>query len=160
MRISTEVNGKKRVRRVAALLCGAVLAAAPALAQDAGGPPPPPPPGQHGPGGPGMMMRGMDRELNLTADQKTQVHAIMEETRTKAEALRDNSSLSQKDRREQMMKLHEDSMAKVRALLTDEQKTKFDQMQKERREHMRGPRGEGAGQGEGSAPPPPPPPQQ
>lgn len=111
-------------------------------------------------------MHQMDRELNLTADQQKQVHDIMADTRSKAEALRGNTSLSQQDRHEQMRKLHEDSMDKVRSLLTDEQKTKFDQLRTERRhqmrEHMRAHRGAGegtgAGAGEGSAPPPPPPP--
>ena len=152
---------------LALLLCGAVLSALPALAQqDAGGPPPPPPageqgPGMHrGPGGPGARMHEELKQLNLSADQEKQVHAIMESERPKMDALRDNSSMDQADRRKEMMKIHEDATSKIRAVLTEDQKKKFDELQKQDREHMRAGRGRrgGMGEGDGSVPPPPPPP--
>lgn len=154
----------------AVLLFGAVLTLPHARAQQDGPPLPPPPgaegqhpggPGGRGPGGPGGPMR-MLRELDLSEAQKAQVKTIMEEQRSRAEAVRNNTSLSEQDRRREMMKIHEEGMHKVRAILTDEQKTKFDAMEKRQREGMREHRGEGMGQGhgEGAPPPPPPPPSQ
>jgi Spy/CpxP family protein refolding chaperone len=154
----------KMMSRAALLLCSAALLALPALPavaqQDAGGAPPTM--GDHGPGGPGGGPMRMLRELNLTPDQQKQVHEIMEGQRAKIEALRDNSSLSQEDRRHEMMKIHEEGMQKVRAILTEEQKKKLDEMEKHMREHMRDRREDGQGMsgGDSSAPPPPPPPQQ
>jgi Spy/CpxP family protein refolding chaperone len=95
----------------------------------------------------------MQHELNLTDDQTTQVKAILEDTRTKSEALRSNSSLSQDDRRSQMMTIRKAESDKVEALLTPDQKTKYEAMQAKMRDRMRG----GApGREGGDAPPPPP----
>ncbi|HEV2578245.1 MAG TPA: hypothetical protein VGU25_13640 [Acidobacteriaceae bacterium] len=152
--------------RSAVLACGLSIAAAgAAVAQDQT--PPPPPQGQMGPpngGGPrgGMMDPGrraerMKHELNLTDDQTSQVKTILEDSRTKMEALRSNSSLSQDDRRSQAMSLRKAENDKIEALLTPDQKTKFATMQQQMRDRMRngGPEGAPAG---GPPPPPPPPP--
>lgn len=142
--------------RALALVCGAALLALPALAQqDAGGPPP----GQTGERGPGGQMRGMMRDLNLTPDQEKQAREIFEAQRSRMEALRDNSSLSQEDRRAEMRKIHEEGMQKLRAILTDEQKAKLDEMEKRQREHMREEHRDQGGD-QGTMPPPPPPPAQ
>ncbi len=131
-----------------------------AHAQDT--PPPPPPPGNTqgpppqggpgGPGGPGRRMEEMAKQLNLTPDQTTQLRAIMQEQRTKMEALRSDTSDTQRDRRKQMMAIHEEEVGKIHAILTPEQKTKYDAMQAEMRDQMRDRRRDGGG------PPPPPPP--
>jgi len=148
--------------RSAVLVCGLCMTAAgAAVAQDQA--PPPPPAGQAGPppGGRGMMMdpgRRADRmkhELNLTDDQTSQVKAILEDSRTKMEALRSNSSLSHEDMRSQMMAIRKSENDKIEALLTADQKTKYEAMQEHMRDRMRG--GEN---GEAPPPPPPPPPPQ
>jgi periplasmic protein CpxP/Spy len=96
-------------------IVGMCLLATPATSviaqQDA--PPPPPPSDGMRPGGPGgdrMADRMADR-LNLTTDQRSQLKAIQQSTR------------------QQEMELRKAEMAKIRALLTDEQRAKFDQMQ-------------------------------
>ncbi len=116
---------------------------------------PPPPRGPGGPGGPGRRMEEMVKQLNLTPDQATQFKTIMQEQRTKMEALRSDTSDSKRDRRKEMMAIHEDSEAKIHAMLTPEQKTKYDAMQAQMRDQMRERRQDGGG-----APPPPPPPSQ
>jgi Spy/CpxP family protein refolding chaperone len=94
----------------------------------------------------------LKQNLNLTDDQTSQVKTIFEDSRTKMEALRSNSSLSQDDRRSQMMSLRKAENDKIEALLTPDQKTKYAALQQQMRGRMRG------GPPNGEAPPPPPPP--
>ena len=145
-------NFRSSVLRVAVLAIGAtVLSTLPAMAQDPSGPPPPQ--DQAGPrrGGPGRMgnqVEFLTKKLNLTSDQVTQVKAIDADTMSQMKALRDDSSVAGADKRTKMMDIHKASQGKIRALLTDDQKTKFDALQAQMRER-RGNRGGGDG------PPPP-----
>jgi protein CpxP len=81
-------------------------------------------------GGRGMMMNAdrLSQELNLTPEQKTKVEGIFQEQRTQMMALRQDSSVSQDDRREKMEKIRETTHNKIRDVLTSEQKEKFDKM--------------------------------
>jgi protein CpxP len=152
---------RKTTIQVAILALGmTALSALPAMAQDSSAPPPPPPPqgeaGPHGRGGPGGMrgdqVKFLTQKLNLTADQVTQVKAIDEDAQKQSKAVREDTSVAGPDKRAKMMDIHKASQDKIRALLTDDQKTKFDALQAQMRER-RGNRGDGDG------PPPPPPPQ-
>jgi Spy/CpxP family protein refolding chaperone len=142
---------RKTVLRVVFLaLSLTALSALPAMAQD---PAAPPPPGQGGPRGGGMrghQVEFLTKQLNLTPDQVTQVKAIDADTWKQAKAVQDDTSVAGPDKRAKMMEIHKDSQEKIRALLTDDQKTKFDALQAQMREH-RGNRGGGYG------PPPAPP---
>jgi Spy/CpxP family protein refolding chaperone len=133
--------------RSAVLVCGLSIAAvSAAVAQDQAPPPPPPGTSMQGPppgGGRGGMMdpgRRTDmlkQNLNLSDDQASQVKAIFEDSRTKMEGLRSNSSLSQDDRRSQMMTIRKAENDKVEALLTPDQKTKYAALQEQMRGRMR-----------------------
>jgi periplasmic protein CpxP/Spy len=144
------------VEAAAVLAAATFFGAVPALAQattppasQADAPPPPPDGGRHRGGmGPEHRVEMLQHALNLSADQTTQVKAVMESERPKMEALRANTSLSPEDRRTQMMAIHQDENTRIRALLTADQATKYDAMAARMREH-RGPMGN---------PPPPPPP--
>ena len=148
--------------RIATLaLCTAVAGAVPMLAQDTSAPPmqqdgPP----RGGPGGRGGMMGGerqmemMTKQLNLTPEQVTSIKAIEDDSRKQSMALREDTSTPQEQKRDKMMAIRTASMAKVKALLTDEQKTKYDAMMARMRE--RGPGGRGPGGPDGPPPPPPP----
>ena len=101
--------------------------------------------GPGGPGGPGghRHMPSVDEQtsqlatdLNLTDDQKAQVKAILQDQRDQMKKLMEDSSGSRQDNWSKMREIHEKSSAKIRDLLTDEQKTKFDKIQAERRQHM------------------------
>jgi Spy/CpxP family protein refolding chaperone len=146
------------IRTAALTFSGALLFAIPMMAQDSApqAPPPPPPPAGHmGPGGGGMGARRLEMlttRLNLTADQQAQVKAIDEDSMKQAQAVRSDTSLSQDDRRAKMMNIRKASDDKIRALLTDDQKTKFDALQAEMKARMQN--------RDGGAPPPPPPPPQ
>jgi Spy/CpxP family protein refolding chaperone len=153
----------RMLRAAAVLLCGAGLAMSSAMAQQSAPPPPPdgqmqgPPPGGQWGRGPNAERRVemLQKRLNLSADQTAQVKAIFEGERGKMEALRANTSLAPQDRRSQMMAIHQDGEAKIQAVLTPDQKTKYEEMQAKERERMQE-RRQGGG-GDGSAPPPPPP---
>lgn len=150
------------------LLCGVLLASPGSVAQQELPPPsgqqgPPPPPGNRGPE---QRLQRMQQELNLTPDQTEKVRSIFAADREKFMAIRNDSSLSQEDRRDKMMKLQHEQNDKVKAVLDDSQKAKFDQMQTRMRDRMGRP-GAGApppAPGEnvpappppGSTPPPPP----
>jgi Spy/CpxP family protein refolding chaperone len=141
--------------QVAILALGLIaLTALPTMAQDPSAPPPPQ--DQAGPrqGGPGRgnQVEFLTKKLNLTADQVTQVKAIDEDAAKQSKAVREDTSVAGPDKRAKMMDIRKASQDKIRALLTDDQKTKFDALQAQMRER-RGNRGDGDG------PPPPPPPQ-
>jgi hypothetical protein len=84
--------------------------------------------------------------LGLNDTQTSQVKAIFEDSRTKMETVRSNSSLSQDDRRSQMMSMRKAENDKVEALLTADQKTKYEAMEQEMRGRMRGGNGGGTPQ--------------
>jgi protein CpxP len=137
-------------------LCTTALSALPAIAQD-----PAPPPAQDQTAPPGGGHRGpgqreehqvefLTKKLNLTPDQVGQVKAIDDDSRKQMMALREDTTVSRDDKRSKMMDIHKASQDKIRAVLTDDQKTKYDALQaqmKERRESRDGNQG---------APPPPP----
>jgi Spy/CpxP family protein refolding chaperone len=121
------------------LLCGAV-AIIPVKAQDAA--PQTAPQADAQPGGRADRMQGrqlemLTRRLNLTADQQTQVKAIQQDTRQQMMAVHNDSSLSQDQQRSKMMEIRKSSQDKIRAVLTDDQKTKYDAMQAQMRGRMR-----------------------
>ena len=84
----------------------------------------------------------MLKDLNLTDAQKEQFKKNNEEMRPKMEALRGNTTLSQDEKRTQMKALREEQKAKMDALLTPDQKVKFEEARKKMMEE-RGQKGEG-----------------
>ncbi|HLJ86455.1 MAG TPA: hypothetical protein VKZ53_06505 [Candidatus Angelobacter sp.] len=79
-------------------------------------------------------VKDLTQKLNLSADQQTKVKSIVEDIHQQANAVMKDESLSQDDRRSKMRTLHENGMSRVREVLNDDQKKKFDQM---RDEHMK-----------------------
>ncbi len=139
--------------RVALLAVCTSAFAVPMLAQDA-----PPPQGQRGPGrgGPEQQQRQLDMmtsQLSLTPDQVTQIKTIQADGRAKMMAMRDDTSTSQDDKRAKMMSMHQEEQGRIRGILTDDQKPKYDAMLKQMQER----RGGGGYGGNGGAPPQPPP---
>jgi periplasmic protein CpxP/Spy len=130
----------KSMKRAALLLtAGTIAAVMPAMmhAQD----PAAPPAGQQqgggygggGRGGRGMMdpdqrLAMLDQQLTLTADQKASIKPILVDSQKKMMDLRNNSSLSRDDLRTQMMAIRTDQDTRIKAVLTADQKTKYDAM--------------------------------
>ena len=150
--------GRNGRRVAAAAVLTLAMSGMMAMAQDPSGPPPPPqqqdgqgpPPGgrMHGRGGPERQVEMLTKRLDLTPDQVTQGKAIDLDTMTQMKALRSDTTMSQDDRHSKMMSLHQAAQTKIRAVLNDEQKTKFDAMEAHRRDRME--------HGDGQGPPPPP----
>lgn len=145
----------------AVAICSLALSTAPLLAQDNSGTAPQASqqdgagaPGGHHRGGPMGGERRLDhmtKALNLSPDQVSQVKAIDQDSMTQMKALHDDTSTDKTDKRAKMMSIREASDTKIRAVLNDEQKTKFDAMQAHMKERAKNRRGGDQG------PPPPPP---
>ncbi|HTW57773.1 MAG TPA: hypothetical protein VMD99_06580 [Terriglobales bacterium] len=91
----------------------------------------------------------LTKQLKLTSDQQPKVLDILKSEQSQMEALHNDSSTSQEDRRSKMMEIRKSSDDQIRALLDSDQQKKFDEMQS-RHEHWG--RGQGQGQGQGSGP--------
>ena len=92
----------------------------------------------------------LTKELNLTQDQQDKIKPILEDQQKQMEALRNDSSVQGQDRFAKMRDIRKDHMDQIRNVLTSDQQTKFDEMQKRMME-----RGGRRGQGGGGNPPQP-----
>jgi Spy/CpxP family protein refolding chaperone len=82
-------------------------------------------------------VKDLTEKLTLTEDQQAKVKTILEDTRDQMQKLRSDESMSQEDKMAKGRALREASSGKIREVLTDDQKKKFDQMEQERRDRMR-----------------------
>ena len=112
-----------KLRHILATTC---LAAALAFGQAGGGP------------NPEQRLQKLATELNLSDDQKTQLKPILEEEGSQMKALRDDSSLSRKDRMQKMQTIVSDSRSKMDPILNDDQKKKLADMKSEMRQGHHG----------------------
>lgn len=122
-----------------AVLLSSIFALTGAQAQDQSG--------GGGKGGGDRMQRRFDEmktNLGLSEDQATKIQAIMKEAAPAMQALRDDTSLSQEDRRAKFQELRKQTDEKIGAVLTPEQKTKWEAAREERRKQRQG--GGGGGQ--------------
>jgi Spy/CpxP family protein refolding chaperone len=107
------------------------LAGSAAFAQDQAAPPPSPPNGgmQGHRMDPDQQLQHMTKQLDLSADQQTQIKPILESRQQQMQALWQDQSLSQQDRRAKMKDIQQDSSGKIEAVLNDTQKQKYEAMQ-------------------------------
>jgi len=121
---------------IAALAVGSLLALGPALrADDSTNTPPaappagsPPPGDRHGPGMRGPNFDRLAEYLNLTDEQKPKVKAILDGQRDQMRDAWQDQSLSPKDHMTKMKAIREDTMAKLKTVLTVDQFKKFQDM--------------------------------
>ena len=144
--MTMKVFRKVAVRLGALAVCGAALSTMPLLAQGGGG--------QRGgmmsPEAQQAMLDDMTKKVGLTDDQVTKVKAINADQMKQMMALRESGGDPQ-EMRPKMMAIRTDAQTKIKALLTDEQKPKYDEFLASQR-----PMGGGRGPAGGGAPPPPP----
>ena len=97
-----------------------------------------PPPGGHmDPAGrDGHMLKMMTKRLDLTPDQVTQIQGIQADSRTQMQGLRGDTSVAGPEKHAKMMEIHQAQTEKVRAVLNDQQKAKFDAMEQHRKDRM------------------------
>ena len=105
------------------VLIALVTAAALLRAEDAASEPPP---RERGPGDAKERLQAMAEQLGLTAEQKEKVGAIMRTQREEAQAIREDESLSRRERIRKAKKIGQATREQIRALLTPEQQAKLD----------------------------------
>jgi protein CpxP len=102
--------------------------AAAAPAPDAAAAPDNPPPPKKKGGKQNGMLNQLKEKLNLTDDQASQIGDIIKGQRTKGQAIREDSTLSDDDKRTKAQALMKDTHDQIRALLTPDQQKTFDAM--------------------------------
>lgn len=116
-----------------------------------------------GGGGRGGADRGADRlqrmatALSLTPEQSEKIKAIMEAQRPAMDAIRNDNTLSREDRRAKMQELRKTSEPEIQAILTPEQKTKWEELRSQMANRPGGGGPGGGGNGGGGNQPAPPP---
>jgi periplasmic protein CpxP/Spy len=102
---------------------------------------------------PDQRLAHMTKRYKLTADQQSQIKPILADEQTQMQAMRADTTTSRDDKRSKMMSMHQASTQKIEAVMTDDQKQKFEadqqKMQERRAEHGHG------GQDGGPGGPPP-----
>jgi Spy/CpxP family protein refolding chaperone len=93
-------------------------------------------------------MKKMVEELKLTAEQQKKIEENQKAQADKMAKLRQDTSLSQEDRRTKMRTIREESDKKMKEILTKEQFEKYEKMRQEQ-----GPAGRPRGAGQGAPQP-------
>ncbi|HLH07076.1 MAG TPA: hypothetical protein VKW78_07560 [Terriglobales bacterium] len=78
-------------------------------------------------------MKKMAEKLNLTADQQAKLKPIFQQAHAQAKTIRQDTSLTQEQKRAKMKDLHQTTMAQLNEILTPEQQTQLKQLQEQRR---------------------------
>jgi hypothetical protein len=91
-------------------------------------------------------------ELNLTAEQIVSFDAISKEYNDKIDALLSDTTMDKDAQKQQKMSLKEEKNAKINAILTAEQQTKYKEMVDKKKEEAEksNPTGTGSASGTGS----------
>jgi periplasmic protein CpxP/Spy len=134
------------------LVCGMALGALLALtgnfalAQSGEAPPPPSGHWGHGPADPATMAAHLAKRLSLSAEQQSQVQALLTTQEAQRKSLEANQTITHQQFLSQSKALHQETDTKIQALLTDTQKQQYAEMKAHR--------GNGP-HPDGEAPPPP-----
>jgi protein CpxP len=140
--MNTKMFRRYATRMGALAMCSAALCTVPMMAQGGGG------------GGrmmqtPDQQLEALDKAVTLTPDQKPQIKTLLE---LDAKKMADLRAAADPDMRAKMMAMRTDEQTKIKAILTDDQKPKYDAYLASMPQGRRG----GGGGGGGAAPPPPP----
>jgi periplasmic protein CpxP/Spy len=130
------------------LVSGMILLQSFALAQPEGKPRPP----KGGPMPPEEMIKELKKELNLTSDQEAKIKKIFESQKIEMDKMMDAVKKEREAIREKMEQQRKEIGAKISAILSEEQKKKYEELQKKHFRKMP-PRDHGDGE---EAPMPPP----
>jgi len=80
----------------------------------------------------------LSEKLNLTDDQKAKLRPILQDQMQQMKAVREDSSLSEEQKRAKMKPIHESLHDQINAVLTPEQRAKFKQMRQEQMQKHKG----------------------
>ena len=117
--------------------------------------------GREGRMDPNQRVKMLTEKLNLTKDQQSKVKDIFTSQQKQMQALMQDQSTSQEDKRSKFDQMRTDTDSQVRAVLTGDQQQKFDAMLKDREQRMsqRHQHGDHANNGDQGQSQPQPPPQ-
>jgi len=79
----------------------------------------------------------LDKQLQLTADQKTKLKTYFEGERKKMQDMRADTSLTREQRQEKMKAVREDLNKEMKSVLTPDQFTKWEKERDKMREEMK-----------------------
>lgn len=80
-------------------------------------------------------LRRMTKQLDLSADQQTQVKPILDSRDQQMQQLWQDKTVSKADRQQKMTDIQQDTSSKIEAVLNDTQKQKYEAMQAKMKEH-------------------------
>jgi len=81
-------------------------------------------------------MEKLKKDLNLTDDQTIKIQKIFDDQHQEMAQMNDSTKTDRKAMREKMEQQRKQTNEKISALLTDEQKVKFEEMQKQQAKHF------------------------
>jgi len=90
---------------------------------------------QHRQRDPQQQLQFMTQKLNLDADQQSKLLPILTDRSQQIQAIRADNTLSNKDRREKIRSVMQDSRSKIEAVLNDTQKQQWQQMRQHNRDN-------------------------
>jgi hypothetical protein len=85
---------------------------------------------------PDEVVAKMDSKLSLSADQKAKITPIIADRQEKIKALQADTSTPRMQKMQSMKQIMSDSDMKIKAVLNDDQKKKYDEMQQEMHDKM------------------------
>lgn len=100
---------------------------------------------------PEAMVEHLSTELNLTEEQRTKIKPMAEDVYKQMDQVRQDSSLSEQERREKLRQIHENALGQVKTILNPEQQKKLDEMMSSHAHHGEMVHSHG-GQAQGSSP--------
>ena len=86
---------------------------------------------------PDEVVARLDSKLSLSADQKTKIKPIIADRQQKLKALAADQSMRRLKKEREMKSIFNDSDARIKALLTDEQKQKYTEIEEQMREQVK-----------------------
>jgi periplasmic protein CpxP/Spy len=89
-------------------------------------------------GGPERRLEFLSQQLNLTDDQKSKLKPILEDESKQMKTVWDDASLSEDQKHAKMKDIRESTRPQIEAILTPDQKQKFEQLKNEGMEHHKG----------------------
>ena len=93
-----------------------------------------------GPMTPEDQLARMTKQLKLTDEQQAKIKPIIEEQHQKMMDLRQDTSMSREDRFAKFREVRQESLEKIKPILTPEQQKNWEKIQQRRQERRRGPR--------------------
>ncbi len=86
---------------------------------------------------PEAQVRHLANILALTSDQQNQILPILKDRDSQVNSIEADTTLSKKERHSRLLAVRADAQSRLRNVLTDTQRTAYDEMQQEQRERAR-----------------------